>query len=114
MSGQKELQVWGRPGQLFPALWDPMDCSRPSSSVHGISQDSPGKNSGVDCQGSNPCLLNFLHWQSTVTVTTKGPRVDFLPSTGLQEELELWYQQWPLAPICLLGVCRRIWDNKMD
>ena len=44
-------------------LWDPMDCSLPSSSVHG---DSPGKNTGVGChallqgifpmQGSNPGL----------------------------------------------------------
>ena len=42
-------------------------------------------------------------------VTAKRPRVDFLPSTGLHEELELWYKQWPLAPICLLGECRRIW-----
>ena len=36
--------------------------------------DSPGKNTGVGChtllqgifptQGSNPCLLHFLHWQA--------------------------------------------------
>ena len=39
----------------------------------------------------------------------KGPRVDFLPLTGLHEELELWYQQRPLAPVCLLRGCRRIW-----
>ena len=48
---------------------DPMDCSPPGSSVHG---DSPGKN-GVGChaclqrifltQGSNPRLLQHLHWQ---------------------------------------------------
>ena len=40
---------------------------------------------------------------------TKQPRVDFLPLTGLHKELELWYQQRPLAPICLLKECRRIW-----
>ena len=39
----------------------------------------------------------------------KLPRVDFFPSTGLHEELELWYQQWPFVPICLLRECRRIW-----
>ena len=39
----------------------------------------------------------------------RSPRGDFLPSTGLQEEPELWYQQRPLAPIHLLGECRRIW-----
>ena len=33
--------------QSCPTLCDPMDCSPPSSSVHG---DSPGKNTGVDCQ----------------------------------------------------------------
>ena len=51
--------------QLCPTLGDPMDCSRPSSSVHG---DSPGKKTGVGChvllqgifpiQGSNPGLLH--------------------------------------------------------
>ena len=50
--------------QLF---CNPMDCSPPSSSVHG---DSPGENTGVGChfflqgifptQGLNPSLL---HWQ---------------------------------------------------
>ena len=37
------------------------------------------------------------------------PRVDFLPSAGLHKEPELWYQQWPLAPIDLLRECRQIW-----
>ena len=51
-------------------LCDPMDCSRPGSSIHG---NSPGKNTGVDChsllqgvfptQGSNPRLSRLLHWQ---------------------------------------------------
>ena len=49
--------------QLCPTLCDPVDCSPPSSSVHG---DSPGKNTGVGwhdllpgifpTQGSNPGL----------------------------------------------------------
>ena len=49
-----------------------MDCnSPPDSSVQG---DSPGKNTGASChallqgifptQGSNLCLLCFLHWQA--------------------------------------------------
>ena len=51
-------------------LCDPMDCSLPGSSIHGI---FPGKNSGVGChfllqrifltQGSNPRLLHLQHWQ---------------------------------------------------
>ena len=56
--------------QLCPALCDPMDCSPPGSSVHGI---CPGKNTGVGChfllkgifltQRSNLHLLHLLHWQ---------------------------------------------------
>ena len=51
--------------QLYPTLWDPMDCSSPGSSVRG---NSPGKNTGVGChallqgifptQGLNPGLLH--------------------------------------------------------
>ena len=50
--------------------YDPMDCSPPGSSVHGI---LPGKNTGVGChfllqgifqtQGSNPRLSCLLHGQ---------------------------------------------------
>ena len=49
--------------QSCPTFWDPMDCSLPGSSVHGI---FPGKSTGVVChfllqgifptQGSNPGL----------------------------------------------------------
>ena len=52
---------------LFVTLWD---LSPPGSSVHGILQ---ARILGVTChfllqeifliQGSNPCLLHFLHWQ---------------------------------------------------
>ena len=54
--------------QSCPILWDPMDCSPPGSSVHGISQarilewvaisDSRGI---FPTQGWNSCLL---HWQA--------------------------------------------------
>ena len=53
--------------QSCPTLCDPMDCSLPGSSLHGI---FPGKNTGVGChfllqgiflsQGLSPHLL---HWQ---------------------------------------------------
>ena len=56
--------------QSCPALCDPMDCSPPGSSVHGILQ---AKNTGVDChallqgifptEGSNLRLFHILHWQ---------------------------------------------------
>ena len=54
--------------QSYPTLCNPMDCSPPDSSVHGI---SPGKNAGVGfhfllqgilpTQGSNHGLL---YWQA--------------------------------------------------
>ena len=57
--------------QSCPTLCNPIDCSPPGSSVPGI---FPGKNIGADChvllqgifptQGSNLCLLSFLHWQA--------------------------------------------------
>jgi len=42
---------------------------------------------------------------------TKRPRVDFLPWPGLHEELELWFQQRPLAPIRLLRESVQIWGS---
>ena len=73
--------------QLCLTLCNPMDCSPPGSSVHGI--DSPGKNIGVGChtllqgifstQGWNWCLFCLLHWQVGVFVflffflTTSAP-----------------------------------------
>ena len=48
-------------------------------------------------------------FRSTVMETMEGPRMDFLPLTGLHVELEVWYQQWPVAPINLLRECRWIW-----
>ena len=55
--------------QLCPTLCDPIDCSLPGSSVHGISQ-ARILDTGEDChfffqgvfltQGSN---LSLLHWQ---------------------------------------------------
>ena len=63
--------VYAKSLQLCTTPHDPMDCSPPGSSVHGI---SPGKNSRVgyhsllqgifQTQGSNLCLLNLLHWQA--------------------------------------------------
>ena len=38
----------------FPALYNPLNCSPPHSSVHG---DSPGKNTGVGCHS----LLQYVY-----------------------------------------------------
>ena len=58
------LFPWSEVAQSCPTLCDPIDCSLPGSSVHGI---FPGNSTGVDChfllqrifltQGSNPGLL---------------------------------------------------------
>ena len=46
--------------QSCPALYNLLDCSMPSSFVHG---DSPGKNTGVSCHARSMlgvCLINVL------------------------------------------------------
>ena len=55
--------------QLCLTLCDPVDCSLPGSSIHGILQ---ARITGVGChallqeifptQGLNPCLLRLQHW----------------------------------------------------
>ena len=53
--------------QSCPTLCDPMDCSLPVYSVHGILQAGILKWVVMPCfptQASNPRLLHFLHWQA--------------------------------------------------
>ena len=76
---QRILKVCAKSLQLCPILCNPMDCSLPGSSVHGI---SPGKNTGVGChpsrgifptQGSNPLLLHLLQRQTgSLPLATPG------------------------------------------
>ena len=68
-------------------LCDPMDCSPPGSSVL---EDSPGKNSGVDCpallqrifltQGSNPGLLHCRQILYHLSHQGKGYELGFRQS----------------------------------
>ena len=57
--------------QLCLSLCDPMDCSPPGSSAHGILQarilEWIAMPSSLLTQGSNPCLLHLLHWQTSTT-----------------------------------------------
>ena len=55
---------------LCPALCEPMNCSQPGSSVHGISQARILEWGGIffcggifPMEGSNPSLLHLLCWQ---------------------------------------------------
>ena len=76
---------------VVSALCDPVDCSPPCSSVHGI---FAGKNTGVGChfllqgifptQGSNLhlwCLLQWqvdsLHWTTWIDLSIKLPVIEF-------------------------------------
>ena len=64
--------------QSCPALYDPMNCSSPGSSVHGISS---GKNTGVGCH----VLLQGI-----------------FPTQGLNPHLPLWQADLFYAepPVC--------------
>ena len=67
--------------QLRPSLGDPMDCSPPGSSVHGISQArildwvTISYSRGIFLtHGSNPRLLHVLHWQAdSLSLTARHP-----------------------------------------
>ena len=49
--------------QSCPTLRDPMDCSLPGSSTHGI---FPGKNAGVGCHCLLHSLLKFMSIESAM------------------------------------------------
>ena len=66
---------------LHPTLCHPMDCQVPDRFLYPW--DSPGMNTGEGChallqgifptQGSSPCLLHHLHWQSgSLTLAPPG------------------------------------------
>ena len=69
--------------QSCPTLCNPMDCSPPGSSVHGILQ----KKTGVGCHalvhgifqtlGLNPCLLCLLQWQAGSLPLVPSSKTDF-------------------------------------
>ena len=67
--------------QSCPALCDPVDCSPPGSSVHGILQARTLERTDItffQTQGSSPCVLHLLHW-----------RVDSLPLRSLKRDTSL-------------------------
>ena len=67
LSGPSEVKV----AQSCPTFWDPMDCSPPGSSVHGILQARilkwvviPFFRGIFPTQRSNSHLLRLLHWRA--------------------------------------------------
>ena len=87
-----------------PTLCDPVDCSPPGSSVHGILQARilewvAMPSSRGSFQGSNPRVLHLLHWQmgSLPLVPPGKPRGPF--STSLSQVPELRLRRTILGPL---------------
>ena len=107
--------------QSFPTLCNPMDCSLPGSSVHGILR---GKNTGVDChvplQGIFPTQisnLGLLHCRQIlyclshqgspglcgnlklyVEIIHQNERKEGYRKPGCQMNTKLPYQSWTTYP----------------
>ena len=80
--------------QLRPTVCDPMDCSLPGFSVHGILQArmlewvAMRSSRGIILtQGLNPCLLCLRHWQA-VTLPLAPPDKP-LKNVGLSSKVIL-------------------------
>ena len=100
--------------QLCPTLWEPMDCSLPGCSVHGV---SPARNimelvsyhfllHGIFLtQGLNPCLLCLLHWKVYPLGLVPPGKPGYMVAhewvcAGTLQDRRLGFQQ----PSALLGV----------
>ena len=116
--------------QSCPTLCDPMDCSLPGSSVHGILQArilewvtiSFSKGSS---HGSNPYLLRHLHWQYSLpaeppkkpsaadVISVSNGRADFSLSPSSCKEaftppLKTWIQALLKTVSCHFEQCLTI------
>ena len=75
--------------QLCPTLCDPMDCSLPGSSVHGILQAGIWEwvalpsSRGSSRPREDPCLLHLLHWQ-VGSLPLVPPGKPSLPHPGIK------------------------------
>ena len=76
----RNLSVHAKSLQSCPTLWDPMDCSPPGSSVHGIFQarilewvpfPSPGDPPDPGIEPTSPVCL--LHWQTGLPLAPPLP-----------------------------------------
>ena len=98
--------------QSCPTLWDPVDCSLPGSSIHGILK---ARITGVGChalfqgifltQESNLLLLCLLHWQASSLQLVKRGRSAELSSflRNLYTVLIPWRRKWQPTPLFLPG-----------
>ena len=82
------LVIWS-----YPVLCDPIDCSLPGSSIHGI-KNSPGKNTGVDCHS----LLQGIFLTQEANLDLLHCR-QILYHLSHQERTLISHQMWSLFPI---------------
>ena len=94
----------------YVTLCDPMDCSPPSSSVHGISQARILESVAISSRGSspsqrsNPRLLCLVNWQ-----------VDSLALSHLEGTNSVCYNL-PFVPLranCFSCYCHSIWSSSI-
>ena len=83
--------------QSCSTLWDPMDCSRPGSSVHG---DFPGKNTGV---GSHALLQRIF--------PTQGSNLSTVSTSESSLTFELRLQVFWAAPSQWLSTMKVVWSG---
>ena len=89
--------------QLCLTLWDPMDCSPPSSSV--CRWDSPGKNTGLDCQ---PLLQGRSHLYREQIGAGWQLSCFFWSPWASPHSIVVGLQEWVCVCVC---VCVRTCDH---
>ena len=81
--------------QSCPTLSDPMDCSLPGSSTHGI---FPGKSTGVGCQLLLWCQISESSWNdiplNTEPTVSASQKFAHPPASSWVEWRELWWSTW--------------------
>ena len=117
MDSAKCAVKWSDLAQSCPTLCDPMDCSPPGSSIHGILH---GKNTGVGCpflrqgnfptQGSNSGLLHCR--QALYPLSHRGSTVKESNSAWSRETSK---RKWDLRVLNLvakqLGFSQLLWSK---
>ena len=79
--------------QSYLTLCHHMDCSPLGSSVHGIFQARILEWVAISSfltQGSNPCLLCFLHYRQILYLPEPPQKPDFLPKCIREKHQVVW------------------------
>ena len=73
--------------QSFPTFWSPLDCSPPSSSVHGILQARKLEQVAISFS-RNLCFLCLLHWQVNCLQSTVAETLRLSPNKCRHNSLQ--------------------------